>query len=193
MKQTPMPPRTRPLEARTELRRVPFQQKPGPWPRTGTGAGSQVKNAATGKDTGFSRAVKLAVRTRAGGGDPDLAACEACGIWLGRKRGQVQHRVGRGAGGCTDEVINGCANAALMCGTPLTGCHGKATAFDPDLAMDAGGFWIKHGTTPEFDPRNIPILLHSAGGSGIRVFLAADGLGPDGTGYLLAPPGEVAA
>jgi hypothetical protein len=52
------------------------------------------------------------------------------------------------------------------------------------------GFWLKHGTTPEYDPRNVPILLH---GNALRL-LAEDGLGPDGTGYLPAePPGQVAA
>ena len=107
--------------------------------------------------------------------------CEACGLWLGRRRGQVHHRVNRGGGGCTDEVVNSCANAALLCGTPLTGCHGLATA-----NKLGNGFVIKHGTTPEFDPRNVSILLASPHGSGVSVFLAADGLGPDGSGYVLA-------
>jgi len=150
-------------------------------------ADGTVKGAAR-TETGFSRAVKLAVRTRAGNGDPDQARCEACGKWLGRRLGQVHHRAGRGSGGCTDEVVNSCANAALLCGTALTGCHGLATAFKL-----GGGFVIKHGTTPEYDPRNVSIMLASRHGSG-TAYLAQDGLGPDGTGYLLrAPEGTVAA
>jgi hypothetical protein len=155
-------------------------------------AGGTVKSAATRSETGFSRSVKLKVRTRAGNGDPALALCEACGLWLGRRHGQVQHRVGRGAGGCKDEVINGPANAALLCGTPHTGCHGRATIFAADMGPEDKGFWIGRGTTPECDPRNVPIKLASEHGSGILVYLAADGLGPDGTGYLLEAP-EVAA
>ncbi len=152
------------------------------------------KTAATRRaKTGFSRKVKLAVRTRAGNGDPDLAMCEACGKWLGRRHGQVHHRVNRGAGGCTDEVINGPANAALLCGTAQTDCHGRATALDPEMSADDKGFWIGHGTTPAYDPRNIPVKLASEHGSGVLVYLAADGLGPDGTGYMTAPPEGVVA
>jgi hypothetical protein len=142
--------------------------------------------AKTKRDTGFSRKTKLKVRTRAGNGDPDMALCECCGIWLGRRHGQVQHRVGRGSGGCTDAVINGLANAALLCGTPHSGCHGKATAFDRDLAAEAKGFWIKRGTTAEHDPRCVPIMLASGRGSGVRVWLSEDG------GYLFKAP-EAAA
>jgi hypothetical protein len=137
----------------------------------------------------FTPKVKLAVRKRAGRGDIFEALCEACGAWLGEKAGEFQHRAARGAGGCKDEVINGPGNCALMCPE----CHRKAEARDPHLAMDAGGFWVRHGTTSEFDPRNVPIMLHSAGGSGLTVFLAADGLGPDGTGYLFEAPKELAA
>jgi hypothetical protein len=136
--------------------------------------------------------VKLQVRTRAGNGNPDDAMCECCGIWLGRRHGQVHHRVGRGAGGCTDEVINGPANAALLCGTPLTGCHGKATAFEAEMGADDKGFWIGHGVTPEYDPRNVPVKLASEHGSGILAWLAADGKGPDGSGYLLKAPEAIA-
>jgi hypothetical protein len=158
-----------------------------PWKPAVPYLAAQGKSAATRRGgTGFSRSVKLKVRTRAGNGDPDNAKCECCGIWLGRRHGQVQHRVGRGAGGCTDAVINGLANAALLCGTPHSGCHGKATAFDRDLAAEAKGFWIKRGTTAEHDPRCVPIMLASGRGSGVRVWLSEDG------GYLFKAP-EAAA
>ena len=152
----------------------------------GRGGTGQRKAAPKGE---FSPAVKLLVRLRAGRGDIFDAPCEACGKWLGEKGGEFQHRAARGSGGCRDAAVNGPANCVLLCHE----CHAKAEARDEHLAMDAGGFWIEHGTTPEYDPRNVSIMLHGAGGGGITVYLAADGLGPDGTGYLYARPKELAA
>jgi hypothetical protein len=160
-----------------------------------TGAATKRAGSATGNlipdaPSEFTAKVRLAVRKRAGRGDIFDALCEACGKWLGEKGGEFQHRAARGSGGCRDTVINGPANCALMC----PGCHRRAESRDPamgsdlHLAEDAAGFWIKHGTEPEFDPRTVPILLMSPGGSGLPVYLAADGLGPDGTGYLLQRP-----
>lgn len=105
--------------------------------------------------TGFSPATKLLVRARAGEGEPEDAVCEACGIWLGRKGGQVQHIIGRGMGGCRDEVINSAVNAALLCGTPFDGCHGLATAFNAGLGKR--GFWLKR----DADPAATPMVLWS--------------------------------
>jgi len=162
----------------------------------------EIRSAATkkaGNATGslipdppseFTPKVKLLVRKRAGRGDVFDAACEACGQWLGEHYGEFQHRAARGTGGCKDAVINGPSNCCLMCGP----CHRRAEARDPamgsdrHLAEDAAGFWIKHGDTPEYDPRLVPILLMSPGGSELPVYLAADGLGPDGTGYLYQRP-----
>jgi hypothetical protein len=180
-----------PLSRSSGLTRSPWSSLV-PFPVSG-GTG---KSAAT-RETGFSRAVKLGVRRRAGRGSVEDAMCEACGKWLGRYDGEVQHRAARGAGGCTDEVIAGYANAALLCGHGAahirSGCHGACEDRRADMSMDDKGFWIRHGTTPEYDPRLIPVKLASEHGSGILVFLAADGLGPDGTGYLLESPGRCAA
>jgi hypothetical protein len=126
--------------------------------------------------TGFPARVKLLVRTRAGDGDPDAAACEACGQWLGRYGGQVHHLTGRGMGGCTLAVINSAANAALLCGSPFDGCHGLATAFDPGIG--AKGFWLKHSA----DPRLEPMTLHT----GARVYRTADGRYTDAPGKKAA-------
>jgi hypothetical protein len=84
-------------------------------------------------------------------------------------------------------VINGCSNAAFMCPP----CHQRAEDREDGMGMDTDGkgFWLKHGTTPAYDPRNVPVVLHD----GRTVWLAADGLGDDGSGYVLVPPGEVAA
>ena len=141
----------------------------------------------------FTPAVRLAVRRRAGRGDEFNAECEACGRWLGLNGGQVQHRLARKSGGRRNPVIRSAANAALLCGTPQSLCHGDAESRDPDREMEAMGFAIPDGNGPRFDPRNVPIMLHGKGGGGVTVYLAADGLGPDGSGYLYQRPQEVAA
>jgi hypothetical protein len=117
----------------------------------------------------FSRETKLLARFRAGNGEVEAAMCEACGLGLGRYGGQVQHIVGRGMGGCRDAIINGITNAALLCGTPTSGCHGLATAFNAEIG--ARGFWLKRGT----DPRLAPMMLASPHGSGILVWRSIDG------------------
>ena len=109
--------------------------------------------------TGFSSRVRLLVRTRAGSGDPFDACCEACGIRLGEHGGQLQHRLARGRGGSKDPVVRSAANAALLCGTPMTFCHGNAESRDPEHGMEARGFVIRHGVGPEFDPRFVPLIL----------------------------------
>jgi len=145
--------------------------------------GPAVKSAATRKrpETGFSRSVKLKVRTRAGNGDPDKAMCEACGLWLGRRHGQVHHIIGRGMGGCKGALLNSPANAALLCGTPYAGCHGLATALDREIG--ARGFWLPQGT----DPRTVPMMLASEHGSGVLVWRTEAG-----TYSFEAPEGAVA-
>lgn len=185
-----LPARTVPLLRETGLKRTGGPERrtglrntgshAGGFPAAGSGVSPKSKSAARGKGE-FSRAVKLQVRKRAGNGEIENAACEACGIWLGRYGGQVQHVVGRGIGGCKDEVINGVVNAALLCGTPFDGCHGLATAFDADIGER--GFWLKRGT----DPRTAPMMLASEHGSRVLVWRSEDGR------YLFkAPEGAVA-
>lgn len=131
---------------------------------------SEPKHARP-KDTGFSPAVKLAVRTRAGNGDIDFARCECCAVWLGRYGGQVQHRVARGSGGRGPKApwwINAIVNAALLCGTSFTGCHGRAERREDD--MEAMGFWLESTANPALES----LMLHGDQG-GVTVWLAADG------------------
>lgn len=136
--------------------------------------------------TGFSARVKLLVRVRAGNGEITDACCESCGRWLGRYGGQVHHRLGRQAGGCKLTVVNCAANALLLCGTSLTGCHGLATAMGD--GMKSAGFVIEHGNDPMLhDPRYVPIKRHALGPSEVLVWLPEDG-GP----YMFSAP-EVAA
>lgn len=151
-------------------------------------ASSPTGNLLPDPPAEFSPKVKRLVRERAGRGDIFEADCEGCGIRLGEENGQVHHRAGRGSGGCRDKVANSCANALLLCGDPFTGCHGAATAFELHLRDDAAGFWIRHGTTPEFDPRNVAVMLHALGAGGMTLWLAEDGIGPDKDGYLRQRP-----
>lgn len=138
--------------------------------------------ARTRRDTGFPRAVKLATRRRAGGGDITAACCEACRTWLGAHGGDIQHRLARGMGGSTSRVINGLANALLLCRS----CHQRCEARDPE--METGGFWIRSGNGPDHDPRFVPVLLGLVRGGGTRVWLSETG------GYLPhAPEGTEAA
>lgn len=182
-----------PLVARTPLRTRTELQPSGPWSRSvpllrnGKSAATRASGSSSGSlirpaPPEFTPKVKLLVRKRAGNGDEFQALCEACGRWLGRDAGEFQHRAARGAGGCRDKIINGPANCALMCPE----CHRRAEGRDPCLGMDDAGFWLEHGTTAAYDPRNVPVKLASPHGSGVLVYLAADGLGEDGSGYVLA-------
>lgn len=135
-----------------------------------------IPHKTAAKRTGFSDAVKLAIRERA------QFHCEACGAYLGEKGGQCQHIVARGSGGTSDPAIDSVVNGALLCGTPQTGCHGLCEARDP--RMEAEGFWLKRGK----DPAAEPFLWHAPeDGSGFRLWRTADG------GYSDHAPRERAA
>lgn len=107
------------------------------------------------RDTGFTSAVKLAIRARAGDGDPDRAVCEGCYKWLGRDGGQFQHRLARGMGGSASAIINSVQNGLLLCGTPRTGCHGLAESRHPRAY--AAGLWLAAGD----DPAWVPVYPHA--------------------------------
>ena len=98
--------------------------------------------------TGFPAKVKLGCRTRAGGGDPNEAQCEACGLWLGRNGGEIQHLDARGLGGTSLPLTNTIVNAASLCGSGAmrTGCHGKCE--NRHLDMHARGFWLRGNQVP---------------------------------------------
>lgn len=137
------------------------------------------------RETGFPRAVKLLARTRAGGGDIDRAACECCGKWLGRYGGEIQHRIARGSGGSRSTVINGIANAVLLCGNRYVGCHGRCENRDPEMKAD--GFYIPGGTGPGHDPRLVPLVTRREDGTPLSEWLTADGRRVD------EDPGKTAA
>ena len=155
------------------LRRTPMRRSssltPGPGlARTVPLRSSSPERAAAPKtksaprrETGFSAAVKLACRTRAGDGDPAQARCEAHGGWLGLDFGDFQHIVARGMGGCKDPLINSAANCAFICRR----CHDIAESRDPE--MSRRGFWLPQGT----DPRMVPMTLWDGG----QVWRSVDG------------------
>ena len=131
---------------------------------------SQAKHAPP-RDTGFSPEVKLAVRKRAGLGDPVVALCEPCGIWLGCNRGQVRPRVELFRGGGNPVV-----NAVLLCGDYCSGCCSLAMARDP--AVHASGWWL----TSDQDPRLQPVMLHRRRGPAVWLTESA--------GYSPCEPGN---
>lgn len=171
--------RGKPLPRRTPLRQAGVKAKGQGAPGTGSAPGKLTRPAPSE----FTPKVKRMARKRAGRGDVFDSRCERCGAGIGEKGGEFQHRAARGAGGCRDTVINGPANCAFLCPP----CHRLAESRDPHLGMDAGGWWIQHGTTPEFDPRNVSILLATESGSGLEVWLAQDGIGDLGYGYSSHP------
>jgi hypothetical protein len=133
-----------------------------------TAAKAVAAKRSAPRETGFSTATKALVRLRAG------YRCEACAIWLGEHGGQVQHRVARGIGGSRRR--NKPSNAALLCGTPQSGDHGRCEERDPH--MNAAGFWLASWQ----DPKAEPIMLHDLSGGGMTVWLDDEG------GYLTEPP-----
>ena len=187
-----------PLTSTTELKRTTRLEPGPPLRRTGIAPGERMTQGRnTGSRAGispaagstarepaeFSPKVKLAVRKRAGRGDEFEAACEAHGGWLGREGGEYQHRDARGMGGRKDAVTNGCANCVLLCRE----CHMLAESRDRDML--GMGFWLESGQ----DPRTEPIMLHGKGGGGATLWLAQDGIGHKGTGYLYQAPEVQAA
>ena len=143
------------------------------FPAAGTPASVPVRKTAARKATGFSPAVKLQVRTRAGTGDPHDACCEATGVWLGRYGGEIQHRDARGMGGTSNPVTNSIVNAVLL----SKEAHRLAESRDKD--MNKRGFWLENGQ----DPALTPVILFG----GVRRWLTPEG------GYSDEAPGEVAA
>jgi hypothetical protein len=126
-------------------------------------------------DTGFSAKVRLDTRTRAGGGDPEDARCEATGVWLGPYGGEIQHRVARLSGGRGPKApwwFHTAANAVLL------SAEAHRVAESRDEGMRKKGFWLKWSGNPLLKP----VTLYN----GEEKWLA-----PDGT-YTDEPAGGAA-
>lgn len=141
-----------------------------------TGRPQAARRSQGRTEAQFSRRTRLAVRTRAGGGDPAQARCEADGVFLGLHAGDYQHLVARGMGGSRDPLLGTAANCALLCRR----CHDLAESRDRE--MGARGFWLPQGT----DPRMVPMMLASEHGSGVSVWRDVSG------GYLFEAPAVAA-
>ena len=142
--------RSEPLGRSEPLTRTGFTVRA---PRVSQGGGAaviQFPERKTPRYTGFSPAIKVMIRVRAGNGDVKDACCEACGRWLGRHGGQIQHRKARKAGGTSQAVISSVVNGGLLCGTPFTGCHGQCERRDQD--MHDRGWWLEAWQDPVTDP-----------------------------------------
>lgn len=168
--------RSAPPVRRTEIARSPFRTPPAPSQiphLTGVDLRPVSPPPRPRRDTGFTAAVKLAVRKRAGDGDAGRALCECCGTWLGQYGGDIQHVIARGMGGTSRPEIDSVINAALLCRRD----HDTAEARDPEL-YDRGFWrysWEEVGAAP--------LELHGRDG-GFTRYLTADG------GYSTTPPGR---
>lgn len=109
----------------------------------------------------------------------DQYACAACGkpVGLLGTWWSIQHRKARGQGG-----DNSLPNLILLCGSATSpGCH--LLCEQRDREMNARGYWLESWQ----DPASEPVMLHSASGSGVTVWLTPDG------GYAFeAPTGDAA-
>jgi hypothetical protein len=157
------------LQRKTPLGRgKPLGRKPQ---RTSTSQPRTVRKPP--KDTGPDAKTRALVLER------DSYCCCRCSRPAGPDIGSysIQHRVARGVGGG-----NGVPNLLLLCGSATTLCHGEVEGrLNPhDLAA---GYRLESWQ----DPATEPVMLHSAHGSGITVWLLADG------GYSDSPPERVAA
>ena len=124
-------------------------------------------------DTGPDRSTRDLVKER------DDWRCASCGKPATGTPGvdySIQHRVARGDGGTSDPAINSPANLILLCGSALTGCHGKAERRERE--MHQKGFRLEHWQKPAKEP-----VAHALHG---RVLLLPDG------GVLPIPSGGAA-
>ena len=182
MKQSPMPRRRTPLQARKPMSRgkgldpgKPMERKAGM--RRSAGLPRAERKRGPARDTGPSPIVRGLVVARWG------FRCAACGVSVIGRPWSVQHRRARGMGGTSGPAVNLPSNLVLLCGSATSpgGCHLACENRDPD--MHGRGFWLWSWE----DPAAVPVMLASEHGSGAMVWLDDDG------GYAFAPPGEEAA
>lgn len=127
-------------------------------------AGERIGGA--GPTSVFAPSVVAAAMARADG------CCELCGINVGgRERGldySLHHRRPRQYGGSSDPATASVSNALVLCGSGVTGCHGRVEQYR-QIAMQAG-WLVRQGQDPATTPVQILIGCRQA-----RVLLAADG------------------
>lgn len=160
--------RRKPMPPGKPLRRTPFRSS-SVLKTVTTLKRSRPKRTAP-RDTGPSRKTRGLVLAR------DNFCCVACGKPVGGACTwwSLQHRKARGQGGG-----NGPENLIALCGSAVTGCHGRCEARDRE--MQARGYWLESWQ----DPRTEPVMICGEQG-GITVWLGTDG------SYLTEAPGAAA-
>ena len=160
MKQTPMKPRSKPMS-----RGSGFQRTPG----SSLNRTERERKAPGG--TGPDRATRALVLER------DRYACVCCGRSVIGQVASIQHRKRRSQGG-----TNSPANLITVLGDGTRGCHARIDSrIDP--ADEAKGYTCRSHE----DPALVPVMLFEASGSGMTVWLTADGR------YSTEPPMDGAA
>lgn len=87
--------------------------------------------------------------------------CEVCHVYA--RGGSLHHRRPRGMGGSKDPATNQASNLILLCGSGVTGCHGRIESNRAE-SIDAG-LLVRQGV----DPAAVPVDLHIG-----RVYLTDD-------------------
>jgi hypothetical protein len=178
MKRTPLT-RKAPLPRTAALSRSRRARQSGPlgnWPPEAIAAAVSAVLAGTATVAQAAReagagagAVELLAWDRAKRltWDRDGGFCVACG----RPADDVHHRQRRGMGGTDDPVIAfGLANLICVCRPCHDLCH-RLKHTGRGREMRAAGYWLE---TWE-DPALTSVLIASIHGSGMKVWLAADG------------------
>lgn len=146
------------LQRKAELRRTAMPKRGTPLERARAAKKSR-------KDTGPSPAQRNLVVERAAG------CCELCGVQLHDGTGwfrahSFHHRRPRRQGGSRLAVVNSPANILLLCGTGVTGCHGRVEKNRTDAY--AHHWLLRAGEDPVTTPVDI-------GPFHVTVFLTEDG------------------
>lgn len=74
----------------------------------------------------------------------DHWSCVSCGVGLFGDRGvhwSIQHRVARGAGGTSRQEVNSPASLIALCGSGVTGCHGRVEKREGE--DERRGYWVR--------------------------------------------------
>jgi hypothetical protein len=156
-----------PLKARTSLRRkTPLRSRSAGMFGPGVPLKRTPGRHAKRKDTGPSRKTRLLVLER------DGWACVCCGRSVIGQRYSLQHRKRRSQGGDSSPC-----NLVTVLGDGTSGCHARIDSRS-DPHDEAKGYTVRSHD----DPALVPVMVFSGHGSGVTVWLTAEG------GYVTEAP-----